>query len=114
MGTQKNCLNETVLSSTQTYVNSDGQENIDNFTLKKFVYLNMCITEFDLYSMHAPRSTQYGLLPWVKVQNYQNPKLSKIKSENLQYAYKYQQFQDLMVNCFCLIQDFYGKSASKS
>ena len=39
VGTQKNHLNETVLLSTQTYVKSDGQENIYNFTLKKFIYL---------------------------------------------------------------------------
>ena len=30
---------------------------------------------------------------WVKVQNFQNLELLKIKSLNLQYAYKYQQFQ---------------------
>ena len=31
MGAQKNRLNETVLSNTQTYVYTDGQENIYNF-----------------------------------------------------------------------------------
>ena len=30
---------------------------------------------------------------WMKVQNLQNPELVKIKSLNLQYAYKYQLFQ---------------------
>ena len=34
MGTQKNRLNETVLLSTQTNVKTNGEENIDNFTLK--------------------------------------------------------------------------------
>ena len=56
---------------------------------------------------------------WVKVQNFQNPELLKIKPQNLHHAYKYQQFQVLMVNCLwinlnqikeairiCLIQDF--------
>ena len=40
-------------------------------------------------------AAQEGLerLPWVKVQNFQIPELFKIKSQNLQYAYKYQQFQ---------------------
>ena len=33
------------------------------------------------------------LLKWVKVQNFQNPEFWKIISQNLQYAYKYQQFQ---------------------
>ena len=32
---------ETVLLSTQTYVQTDGSENIKNFTLKNFVYLNL-------------------------------------------------------------------------
>ena len=33
--------------------------------------------------------------PWVKVQNFQNPELLKIKSYNLHNAYKYQQSQNL-------------------
>ena len=36
VGTQKNRLNETVLLSTQTYVQTDGLDNIYNFMLKKF------------------------------------------------------------------------------
>ena len=34
MGTQKDRLNETVLLSTKIYVQTDGLENISNFTLK--------------------------------------------------------------------------------
>ena len=42
MGTQKNRLNETVLLSTQNiYKKIDGLENIHNFMLKSFVYLDM-------------------------------------------------------------------------
>ena len=43
MGTQKNRLNETVLWAPKTYVQTDGLENIYNFTLKNFVYLNLCL-----------------------------------------------------------------------
>ena len=42
MDIQKNRLYETVLLSTKTYVKTDGEENIYNFTLKYFVYLNLC------------------------------------------------------------------------
>ena len=38
---QKNPLNETVLLSTQNIRKKYGYENIYNFTLKIFVYLNM-------------------------------------------------------------------------
>ena len=41
VGTQKNHLNEMVLLRIQTYVQTDGLENIYNFTLKNFVYLNL-------------------------------------------------------------------------
>ena len=37
VGTQKNCLNETVLLSTLTYIKTNRLENIDNFTLKNLV-----------------------------------------------------------------------------
>ena len=40
VGTQKNHLNETVLLSTQNNDKIDGEENVYNFTLKCFVYLN--------------------------------------------------------------------------
>ena len=44
MGTQKNRLNETVLLSTQNILKLMRKKNIYNFTLKKFVYLNLCKT----------------------------------------------------------------------
>ena len=40
VGTQKNRLNETILLSTHNICKNDGEENINNFTLKIFVYLN--------------------------------------------------------------------------
>ena len=59
MGSQKNGLNEMVLLSTQTYVKTYGYNNIHNFklksfvymdiTLKKFIYLDICTT-FDIIS----------------------------------------------------------------
>ena len=42
VGSQKNHLDEMVLLSTQTYVRTNGQ---DNFILKKYVSLNLCITQ---------------------------------------------------------------------
>ena len=41
--TQKNRLNETVLLSTQNICQKYGEENINNFALKSFVYQNLCI-----------------------------------------------------------------------
>ena len=41
MGTQKNHLNETGFLAPKTYVKTDGQENIYNFKLKIFAYLNL-------------------------------------------------------------------------
>ena len=41
--TKTNRLNETVLLSTQNICSIDSEENIYNFTLKMFVYLNLCI-----------------------------------------------------------------------
>ena len=38
---KKNRLDETVLLSTKTYATTDGKENINNFTLKNFAYLNL-------------------------------------------------------------------------
>ena len=43
MGTQKNCLDETFLLSTKTYVKIDGKDTIYNFTLNFFVYLILCV-----------------------------------------------------------------------
>ena len=40
VGTQKNRLNET----PKTYFKIDREENINNFTLKNFVYINLCIS----------------------------------------------------------------------
>ena len=51
MGAQKNHLNETVLLSIQTFSKTDGLENIYNFTLKLFVYLNPCFIKMN--SLHA-------------------------------------------------------------
>ena len=39
LGTQKNCLDETVLLSTKAYVVTDEKENNRNFTLNKFAKL---------------------------------------------------------------------------
>ena len=41
VGTQKNRLNETVLLSNKTYAKNYEKENIHNFTLKVFVYINL-------------------------------------------------------------------------
>ena len=41
VGTQKNRLNGTVLLSTQNIGQTYGLENIQNFTLKNFVYLKL-------------------------------------------------------------------------
>ena len=37
--------------------------------------------------------TLQKVLPWVKIQNFQNPELLKNQIFNLQYQYKYQLFQ---------------------
>ena len=41
MGTQKNCLNETVRLSTETYAKTNDVVHIYNFTLKMFVNLDI-------------------------------------------------------------------------
>ena len=46
VATQKNRLNETVPLAPKTYVKTDGKGNFYNFTLEKFVYLNLCILQF--------------------------------------------------------------------
>ena len=43
-------LIETVLRAPKTYVKIDGLENIHNFTLKFFVYVNLCILTFSVLS----------------------------------------------------------------
>ena len=53
MGSQKNRLNETVYLSTQNYAKSYGLENSNNFTLKIFVYLNLCLTSL-FFQILAP------------------------------------------------------------
>ena len=35
----------------KTYVKTDGYENIDNFTLKQFVYLNRCLITLGKFMM---------------------------------------------------------------
>ena len=39
----------------KTYVKIDGKENIYNFTLKSFVYLNMCTTYYRITNNAAVR-----------------------------------------------------------
>ena len=46
MGTQKNRLNETVLFSAQTYVNTDGKDNIYNFMFKTYVLQGVNFSSF--------------------------------------------------------------------
>ena len=47
MGTQKNCLNETVLLSTQTHVQTDGKENNYNFTIN-----GLCVLLSNVSCLH--------------------------------------------------------------
>ena len=49
MGTQKNCLNVTVLFSTRSYVKIDVLENIYIFMLKNFDYLNLCYSMLTIF-----------------------------------------------------------------
>ena len=44
--------------------------------------------------MPKPHNTKDHIThAWVKVQNFQNPELSKFRTYNLQYALKYSQFE---------------------
>ena len=50
LGSQKNCLNE---QPKHNYIQTDGLEDIYNFTLRNFVYLNLWIrTNVDLGPNH--------------------------------------------------------------
>ena len=63
VGTQENRLNETVLLSTKPYVKTDEQENIYNFTLKDFVYLNLCFRFIcSLFGLVIAAATAYDII----------------------------------------------------
>ena len=80
MGTQKNPLNETVLLSTQIYVNSDGLENIYHFKLKHFVYLNLWTIKI------RARSSKHIMLQCFTIHPLIHEKVFEIIKNNFKYS----------------------------